>query len=144
VVASFRKTKDVLMRRLFSILLFVALAGCATGYRADGIAGGYSEAQIDRNAFRVTYRGNVTTKQSETDELALLRAAEVASQHGFRYFVSGGNAPTGSAVSVATNVVTVPATTIDIYCFTTRPLTSAIVYDAEQVIATLGPKYGRL
>jgi hypothetical protein len=132
------------MRRLGSLILLMTLAACATGYRSEGMAGGYSEAQVDRNAFRVTYRGNITTKQSETDELALLRAAEVASQHGFRYFVSGGNAPTGSAVSLATNVVSVPATTITVYCFTIRPETSAIVYDAEQVIATLGPKYGRL
>ena len=129
--------------RWFMWLLPVALAGCAASYRSDGATGGYSETQVDRNVFRVTYRGNLASKQTETDELALLRAADVASTHGFRYFVSGGNAPTGSAVSLATNVVSVPATTITIYCYTFPPITAAIVYDAEQVIATLGPKYGR-
>ncbi len=127
--------------RRIVLLAVLALTGCASPYRPEGARGGYGETQLERNVFRVTYRGNLASTQAETDELALLRAADVAAQHGYRYFVSSGNAPTGTAISLATNVVSVPATTITIYCFETRPETSSVVYDAERIITTLGPKY---
>ena len=131
------------IRRLAAVLLLAAVGGCATGYRSDSPIGGYSETQLERNVFRVTYRGNITTKQAETDDLALIRAAEVSLAHGFHYFVSSGSVPTGSAVSLATNVVGTPATTLTIACFATVPETSAVVYDADQIVATLGARYRR-
>jgi hypothetical protein len=123
-----------------------ALSACATpsDYHEANFRGGFSEAQVGSAVFRVTYKGNVTQKQSETDELALLRSAEVAQQHGYGYFTSGGNASTGTALALFSGAVAVPATTITIYCYPYRPETSGLVYEADQVIATLGPKYRRL
>jgi hypothetical protein len=133
--------------RLLTVLSVLAtLSACAmpSDYHETSFRGGFSEAQVDRTVFRVTYKGNVTQKQSETDELALLRSAEVAQQHGYGYFTSGGNAPTGTALALFSGTVVVPATTITIVCYPTRPDTSGLVYEADQVIATLGPKYRRL
>jgi len=126
---------------LFVLAALLALAGCAPTYHADGVNGGYREARLDTNVFRITYQGDIRQKQGDTDEMALLRSAEVAEQYGFAYFASSGPAPTGSAVSLATNVVAIPATTITIVCYATRPDTTGLVYEAAQVIATLGPKY---
>ncbi len=119
----------------------LSLIACSTPYRAQGIAGGYSEVQVDRNAFRVTYAGTIASNQAETDERALLRSAEVALNHGYPFFVTSGFAPTGSAMALAATAVSVPSTTITIYCYATRPETTAIVYDAGQIASTLGPKY---
>lgn len=123
------------------LLVAASLTGCGTWYRSQGMTDGYSEVQIDRNAFRVTYAGTIASQQSETDERALLRSAEVSLNHGYPFFVTGGMAATGSAMSLATNVVSIPSTTITIYCYATRPETTAVVYDADQVLSMLGPKY---
>ncbi len=128
-------------------LAATVLGACATtpsGYHAADLRGGFSEAQVDRNAFRVTYKGNMSQSQGDTNELALLRSAEVAQTHGYAYFTSGGTIASGSALALFAGAVAVPATTLTIYCYATRPDTAAIVYEADQVLATLGPKYGRL
>lgn len=33
-------------------------AGCATGYHARGLSGGFSETQLDENVFEVSFHGN--------------------------------------------------------------------------------------
>ena len=123
-----------------AIGLFV-LTGCSTTYHAENANGGYGETRIADNVFRVTFKGNLRLDQSQTDEMALLRSAEVALDHGFGYFISSGNAPTGTAVSIATNVVSVPATTITIVCSVIRPVTAGPVYDAQDIVDRLGPRY---
>ena len=135
-----------ILRPLCLAGLTVLLAACAmpSDYHATDLRGGFSEAQIDRTVFRVTYKGNVSQRQSETNELALLRSAEVAQAHGYAWFTSGGNAATGTALALFSGAVSVPATTITIVCYPFRPETSGLVYEADQVIATLGPKYRRL
>ena len=39
-------------------LLAAASAACATGYHSRGITGGYDEAQLGDNVFRVSFEGN--------------------------------------------------------------------------------------
>ena len=135
-----------IVRSICLVAVAVLFGACAlpSNHHAADVRGGYSEAQVDRNAFRVTYKGNVTQSQGETDDLALLRSAEVAQSHGYGYFTSGGTIASGSALALFSGAVSVPATTLTIFCYATKPETSAIVYDADRIIATLGPKYGRL
>lgn len=133
--------------RLSCLAITAALLGaCAmpSAYHASDLRGGFSEAQVDRTVFRVTYQGNVSQRQSDTDELALLRSAEVAQAHGYAWFTSGGNAATGTALALFSGAVSVPATTITIVCYPTRPEAAGLLYEADRVIATLGPKYRRL
>lgn len=118
----------------FAFSLCGMVAACASPYHPASYDGGYRDAQIGSNTFRVTYQGNVTMKQADTDDLALLRAAEVSLDHGYAYFVSSGAAATGTAVSLATNVVSVPSSTLTITCFAMRPETSATVHDARRVV----------
>jgi predicted RNA-binding Zn-ribbon protein involved in translation (DUF1610 family) len=66
---------------------FMFLAGCATPYQPCGLTGGYSETQLDENVFQVSFHGNGFTSQERASDLCLLRAAEIAKQHGFAYFI---------------------------------------------------------
>ena len=129
-----------------SLVVAMTLSACAmpSDHHAADYRGGFSETQIDRTAFRVTYRGNIGQTQTQTNELALLRSAEIAQSHGYGYFTSGGNAATGTALGLFSGAVSVPATTLTIVCYPTRPDTNGLVYDAGQVIANYGPKYGKL
>jgi hypothetical protein len=71
--------------RLLVSVLF--MAGCATGYHAQGFAGGFSETQLDENVFQVTFRGNGYTSGERAADFTLLRSAEVAREHGYGYFI---------------------------------------------------------
>ena len=46
---------------------------------------GYSEAQLNERVYRVSYAGS-NIPQSECDNLALLRAAEITKKKGYKYF----------------------------------------------------------
>jgi hypothetical protein len=127
---------------LLVVAVSAALVGCAASYGPEGLKGGYSEQQLDANVFRITFKGNITNKQAETDDLALLRAAQVAQDHGFAWFVTSGIAPTGTAASLATNVVGSPASTVTIAAFRVRPETGGVIYECSEVIARLGRRYG--
>ncbi len=135
----------MMVRQSCLALACIGLAACAmpSSHHAADARGGYSETQVDRAVFRVTYRGNVAQKQGETDELALLRSAEVAQSHGYGFFTSGGAAATGTALTLFAATIAVPSTTLTIVCYPMRPETDGLVYEADAVIATLGAKYRR-
>ena len=69
---------------LFSLLL---LGGCATPYQQSGFRGGYSETQLDNNVFKVSFNGNSSTSGERVSDFVLLRCAELALNHGYKYFV---------------------------------------------------------
>jgi hypothetical protein len=129
--------------RLVAVLLvvLVALAGCSSIYHAENANGGYSDTRVDVNVFRVTFKGKPGLVQAQTNDMALLRGAELALRNGFGFFISSDNATPGSAPLPGTNVVSIPATTITIICYVVRPETVMAVYDAKEVVARLGPIY---
>jgi hypothetical protein len=49
--------------------------------------GGFSETQLDENVFRVSFRGNEYTRPERAADFSLLRAAELARNNGYSYFV---------------------------------------------------------
>jgi len=62
------------------------LSGCATTYQQKGFTGGYSETQLAPDVFRVNFAGNAHTSSERAQDFALLRAAELSLERGFRYF----------------------------------------------------------
>jgi hypothetical protein len=99
------------MRIFLSALALLALTACATTPAAYGPATGstrygYSETQIEKDRYRVTYRDN--TGAPRADDLSLLRAAELTLQNGYDWFVvtqrglqeTGGYGRSGPDVSV--------------------------------------------
>lgn len=94
------------------VLCAAALVGCATGYKPasqgilKGTSGGYSEARLRDDVYRVSFSGNAYTSARRAAEFALLRCAELTRQNGFDYFVIVDEA---QVTEVST--VTTPSTT---------------------------------
>ena len=67
--------------------------GCATPYRPATKSGGYSETFLAQDTVRVFFRGNAQTEPEQTHDFAMLRAAELGQQRGFKFMVilNGGN-----------------------------------------------------
>lgn len=63
-------------------------SGCATlsQPRAFSSLGQFEQFQLNENVFRVSYTGNGYTLAPEAEEIALLQAARVTLEKGFRYF----------------------------------------------------------
>ncbi len=70
----------------FGIPLLMLTFGCATSYQSTGFTGGYSDTQLAPDIFRVVFRGNGYTAAERVQDFALLRASELALQHGFVCF----------------------------------------------------------
>lgn len=148
------------MKILFTLAMLM-LAGCSTPYQSTGIAGGFTETQLDKNVFRVAFVGNGFTRSNQAEDFALLRSAELTLKHGFKYFaivneksekdLSTYTTPRYSTISSTGNVTTTgghtnfiakPSSTMTIVCFNEKPSSSALVYDAEFIHKSIGGKYG--
>jgi hypothetical protein len=70
----------------FLLLFVTALVGCATAYQPQGLTGGFSEIQLEKNVFRISIRGNGYTSLDRAGEMALLRSAELSLKNGFTHF----------------------------------------------------------
>lgn len=162
---------EVRMRRVALVAIAVMLAACATDYQASGLTGGFSETQLDRNVFRVTFEGNGYTRADRASDFALLRSAELTLKSGFKYFVvvdgsdrsnystitTPMHANTTSSASVYGNtaygssrttftggqniLITAPSSSNTIVCFLERPQVNGMVYDAQFVFDSLSKKY---
>jgi hypothetical protein len=71
---------------LVAALPLLLLCSCATGYHPLRGQTGFSEIQIKPDQFQITFRGNADTSSDRVHDFALLRAAQVARQHGFDWF----------------------------------------------------------
>lgn len=160
------------MRSLaFTFILSAALVGCASGYKADGLAGGFTELQLSPNVWQVTFRGNGYTATERAENFALLRAADLTLLNGFSHFalvdsrtsqrvesfttpattttnVSGyryGNSFTGNATSTTygggTQFVTMPSAKNTVMMFKGAPEGVAAAYDAAFLCNSIGRKY---
>lgn len=72
---------------LVAPLLFL-LGACATEtpYQPGEGRYGYSEQQIEKNRYRVTFSGNPSTPRETVQNYLLYRAAELTVQNGYDYF----------------------------------------------------------
>jgi hypothetical protein len=76
------------VQRVLITLVLAALSGCATPYQKVGtdISGGHSFHRISNDVFVVSFMGNGFTPPRQAADFAMLRAAELALEHKFRYF----------------------------------------------------------
>lgn len=128
------------------VIALLLAAGCATGYHESNLAGGFSDTQLQDDTFRVYFHGNAFTTPEQMSDYTMLRAAEVALDHGFKFFVVAdekqttivGAAGTRGTISMyqvgANNSQT-------IVCYTDKPQAMALVYDANAVYGSLTTKY---
>ena len=160
------------MRGVLALTVAATLVACSTPYQPSGILGGFTETQLDRNVFRVSFSGNGFTSGTRAEELALLHSAEVTLKNGFTHFAIvdgrsrtsydayanptqsrtlGTVTSTGSGATFAADtrttggevVVTAkPSTTNTIVCFNGRPNIAGVVFDAQFMFNSLSAKYG--
>ena len=120
------------------ILLFSFLQGCAANYQPRGQTGeGFTETQLDKNVFRVSFSGNKYTDSERASDFALLRSAELTLQHGYKYFIMADNS---DAIDVRGDRSR-PSSTNVIVCFDEKPADAVFSYDAELVYKQLSAKY---
>lgn len=70
------------MKNLLFCLMLCAAGGC-TGYHARDWTGGYTETWLRKDALVVRFYGNGYTSMEQAEEMALLRAAELAVLHRY-------------------------------------------------------------
>ena len=164
------------MRKEFTVvvaMIFFGLAGCATSYHVRGLTGGFDDTQLAPDVFRVVFSGNGYTSGERAQDFAMLRAADLTLQHGFKYFAlinendstteqsftTTGHANTtgevyayGNNATYSSNTTYTPGQTytfhkpksgLMIRCFATKP-EGISVFDAAFLRQSLGSKYGIL
>lgn len=72
--------------RAFALIVCLTVAACATQYQPRGLTGGFDETQLDRNVYRVSFKGNGFTSSERASDLVLLRCAELTLNDGYNYF----------------------------------------------------------
>jgi len=135
-------------------LLFVAVVAllgtaCATGYGASGVTGGYTDTRLAPNVWRVSYSGNGYTSDARAVNFTMLRSAELALAHGFRYFVVAESRDTGTSdtrlfvnkYSAQTQTHHYPGQNQTIVCFAEQPEGKGLVYDAAFVRESIAKEY---
>lgn len=160
--------------RVVMIYRFIILAtilsqlyGCsATPYQKFGSRGGYTDAQLSENIFKVSFHGNARTHRERATDFALLRSAEIAEAHGFRYFsiidknsyttqrsvvipgeyetrgTFSGNTYSGTTTYTGSNIrLSLPSTANTIICFNEKP-EGFYTYSTTYVIKGIKGKYG--
>jgi len=151
------------------LLVCVLLTACATTYQPYSYfgGGGYKDLQLSENSFKVTFEGNGYTSKTEATDKALWRAADLALEKGFKYFVlvsqtddsssMGYTTPSTSYVNTSSlgstgygtiqsyggqhfNIV-LPAPSLTILCFREKPDVTGHVYDADMVEKAMKRQY---
>ena len=138
--------------KLTIAFVLIFLSGCATAYKPIGFTGGYSDTQLGDNIFRVSFRGNGYTSSERATDFSLLRSAELALDHGFKYFVivkSGERTKTSLHTAPATmytgkSIYTIskPRATSTIFCYKDKPDVNGVVFDAKFITRSIRQKYG--
>jgi hypothetical protein len=68
------------------LLAFVAGTGCTTNH-ASGEMSGYSETRLFAMIYQLQFHGNGYTSSAHVQEILMRRAAELALENDFRYFI---------------------------------------------------------
>lgn len=145
---------------LLAVSLLFLFAACATPYQPSGLAGGFTDSQLDANTFRVGFRGNGYTPRETVEDYLLYRCAELTVERGFDHFVilgsdteaKTGSFTTGSATAYGnwaygtgqTFQFTKYGATAMIKTFKgPKPADVATAFDAREVLRYLGPRVRR-
>ena len=77
-------------RGLIAVALALALAACTTPTVYAPMArpgtSGYAETRIQSDRYRITFRGGSDASRNRVSDLALLRAAQIATEQGYDWF----------------------------------------------------------
>jgi hypothetical protein len=73
-------------RYILMIIFAVLLVGCVTPYQPMGVRGGYQVLPTAEDQYIISVGGNAYTSPQRVYDYALLKAADLALDHGRQYF----------------------------------------------------------
>lgn len=118
---------------------FLCVAGCATGYHASGLTGGYLDKRLRDDVFQIAFQGNGYTSKDKAKELVLLRASELTIANGFKYFVILQDASFNQSGGVI-KMFKKPHEEVIIQCLMNMDTVRDRVYNAQDLLAKLKDK----
>ena len=142
------KTKKYLFYIVIIANIFFIIGCAATSYQPRGRTGGYSDTQLNKNVFRVSFAGNGFTSRDRVTDFLLLRSSELTLQHGFKYFIITNSKEYSyysiTPKSTGSHIITKPVENCTIICFYKKPHVNnnIIVYNAKFIVKSLKTKYG--
>lgn len=79
------------MRLALTAAVMILIAGCATAVGtayapADSKGYGYSDVKVESDRYRITFAGDGATSPDTVEDMALLRAADIALANGYDWF----------------------------------------------------------
>ena len=141
---------------LASILAIAVGSGCSTGRTYHSFDSfwslGYNDTRLAEDSWSVSYRG-YDISQSEANDYALLRAAEVTAAAGFRYFVLVGEQASSSTSVIGSGYVyngtgsavvgssSYPEVRLTIKAYRTKPVSPSTVYESSYLASGIRQKY---
>ena len=156
-MGTFSKT----ISRMAAVSVALLSTGClgATHYRAHtGYKGGYADARLDENTFKVSFTGNDFTSRTTAETYLMYRCAELSVAAGYSHFVvlqaDGGWSPwkPGGPDGTSPPPTWVPPALEEHQRHHTPVYTALIrtsrtsapgAHDARQLLAFLGPNIRR-
>jgi hypothetical protein len=120
--------------------------GCPTGYESGAEWGfGYDHEKIRHNAYAIYYVGNAFTSFERASDFSRLRAAEIALEHGYNYFlpIDAVKREQGDRVYTPYGPVSAhfPVSGILVLCFRDEPVHLEDYYEAGRTFDELVRKY---
>jgi hypothetical protein len=125
-----------------ALLAGLALAGCATRYRAEGPVGGFRETPLAQDAYRVEVRGNALAGARWVNDAALVRAAELTRRAGFRSFVLLNDAGMPRTMGAAPSAPGFYDTAVVVRMFREGEPGWEGGLDPDEVLRAVGPRVG--
>ena len=135
--------KEIVRWAVILVLGLVALAACTT-YKPHGFGGGYTDFPMGQNKHRIEVRGNGYTSRERVQNMALVRAADIALQQGYEHFfvldtqndtkIRAANVHESGLVSTIDN---------DYVIMIIELTNDPDAVNARQILQQLGPQVGR-
>ena len=91
------------------VAAILLVSGCATKYQPVGFTGGYSEAQLDANTYRISFRGNGFTPRDRVDIYLLTDAQNLQRRRATIILSSSTAAPMHSSSYSRLPELSIPA-----------------------------------
>jgi len=143
------------MRYIFLLIFSLLLISCATPYQKDGFRGGYVESQLSENIYRVYFGGNGYTSTQRAADFALIRAAELTIDKGYKFFVIISNDeslkhdaqlynrydPNTGGYTAANIVVTQKPKSTIVFAMFNEKNPESIMFEARYICNDLAKKY---
>lgn len=95
------------MKKIY-LIFFLVLSSCMSPYQKSGLGGGYTDMALSNDMYFVTFRGNGYTPSEVVQSYVLRRAAEIALNKGYKYFliINGGTEKSNQIIQTPTTVQT--------------------------------------